>query len=497
MAVIDSVKLPDNSTYDVADNYSGYAKKVAGATTDDLASLTAAGDLADSGKKLSDLVLKADVKDVLNSTSTTDPLSANQGRVLAENIEALVDIYGAKQMLPYPFYDTTKTENGITFTDNGNGTLTINGTASADAVFILYNAGSDYASRFASKTILANISGGNAKTYFAGQADNQFFFYTNDEAQATFPLNYNSYLGIYIIVENGAVITTPITISFMIRDARITDPTVVPYASTNRELMSYKANGKVGSHNLNSYPYRDTTTTMNGVTFTDIGDGRVKVGSSSAQTATAGTSFRLHRYTEFQLYLQNGTYILSGCPSGGALESKYQLLLAYKNPSNVEVYAFDIGNEATFTIDGSYGDSEGAYVAMGIVISNGYTVPAGGIMFKPMIRIAEDTDPNYQPFAMTNRQLTEEIKAIKYKKVNINFASTDFEAQSGGLVAYKNIATDVGGSVNFDGCFVSQIDGVYSSCCCAIRGIDSSTTYLVAKTFDTSAPNVTITVLYH
>ena len=182
-----------------------------------------------------------DVVDTLISTATNKPLSANMGRVLGENVEAIVDVYGAKQMLPYPFYDTTKTDNGITFTDNGNGTLTINGTASADAVFILYNAGSDYASRFAGKTILANISGGNAKTYFVGQADNQNFFYTNDEAQAAFPLSYNSYLGVYIFVENGAVITTPITISFMIRDDRITDPTVTPYAKTNLQLTNDKA----------------------------------------------------------------------------------------------------------------------------------------------------------------------------------------------------------------------------------------------------------------
>ena len=124
MAIIDSVKLPDNSTYEVADNYSGYAKKVSSATTDDLASLTATGDLADSGKKLSDLVLKSDVKDVLNSTSTTDPLSANQGRVLNENVEAIVDVYGAKNQLDddncFAIDDMDK--SGHTFTSNNTDT---------------------------------------------------------------------------------------------------------------------------------------------------------------------------------------------------------------------------------------------------------------------------------------------------------------------------------------------------------------------------------------
>ncbi len=34
-----------------------------------------------------------------------------------------------KNLLPYPYHDTTKTSNGITFTDNGDGSITINGTA--------------------------------------------------------------------------------------------------------------------------------------------------------------------------------------------------------------------------------------------------------------------------------------------------------------------------------------------------------------------------------
>ena len=44
--------------------------------------------------------------------------------------------YG-KNLLPYPYSDTTKTVNGITFTDNGDGSVTISGTAAADTYFYL------------------------------------------------------------------------------------------------------------------------------------------------------------------------------------------------------------------------------------------------------------------------------------------------------------------------------------------------------------------------
>ncbi len=42
-----------------------------------------------------------------------------------------------KNLIPYPYVDTTKTHNGITFTDNGDGSVTINGTATAEAYFYL------------------------------------------------------------------------------------------------------------------------------------------------------------------------------------------------------------------------------------------------------------------------------------------------------------------------------------------------------------------------
>ena len=44
-----------------------------------------------------------------------------------------------KNLIPYPYKETTKQENGIFFDDNGDGSITICGTATADATFVLYN----------------------------------------------------------------------------------------------------------------------------------------------------------------------------------------------------------------------------------------------------------------------------------------------------------------------------------------------------------------------
>lgn len=47
---------------------------------------------------------------------------------------AKVQKYG-KNLIPYPYYNTTKTTNGITFTDNGDGSVYVKGTATANCSF--------------------------------------------------------------------------------------------------------------------------------------------------------------------------------------------------------------------------------------------------------------------------------------------------------------------------------------------------------------------------
>lgn len=76
--------------------------------------------------------------------------------------EITVNRYG-KNLLPYPYADTTKTVNGITFTDNGDGTITANGTATANADFRLVTGGVMPPSVY---TISGTPAGGNRNIYF-------------------------------------------------------------------------------------------------------------------------------------------------------------------------------------------------------------------------------------------------------------------------------------------------------------------------------------------
>jgi hypothetical protein len=67
-----------------------------------------------------------------------------------------------KNLLPYPFTDTTVTRKGVTFTDNGDGTITVNGTAEATTSFVLFDGKIAVNGAYT----LSGISGGSGSSYY-------------------------------------------------------------------------------------------------------------------------------------------------------------------------------------------------------------------------------------------------------------------------------------------------------------------------------------------
>ena len=112
-------------------------------------------DLTDEQKAdlLKDTYTKSEIDVKIDKKSDTD-IVANaligfqKGEVVKiEDVSPLTDIIkvkaiGAKSVkkqgknvLPYPYYDTAKEKNGLTFTDNGDGSITVNGTSTAFTYF--------------------------------------------------------------------------------------------------------------------------------------------------------------------------------------------------------------------------------------------------------------------------------------------------------------------------------------------------------------------------
>lgn len=156
---------------------------------------------------------------------------------------------------------------------------------------------------------------------------------------------------------------------------------------------------KLISKNILPYPYLNKTTTTNGITFTDNGDGTITVNG----TATDKIVYTLLNYGDISL--QKGqTYTLSGCPAGGNNDT-FRLTLQ----ENTYVSPFhDIGNSATNTaIDGKYG--------MFIVISSGVTL--SNLVFKPQIEIGP-TATEYTPYI-------KELSSVKVRKCGKNLFDID------------------------------------------------------------------------
>lgn len=72
-----------------------------------------------------------------------------------------------KNLMPYPYYETTRTVGGVTFTDNGDGTITVNGTATNSAYFKLQNTSwnNQLPLEAGTYTLSGCPSGGSGSTY--------------------------------------------------------------------------------------------------------------------------------------------------------------------------------------------------------------------------------------------------------------------------------------------------------------------------------------------
>lgn len=101
-----------------------------------------------NGKKILDptvILAKVDYSLVANSlkgTKSGENVIIDDISPLEHNIAVKVEgansiTRSGKNLIPYPYVDTTKTINGVTFTVNGDGTITADGTANAETEFSL------------------------------------------------------------------------------------------------------------------------------------------------------------------------------------------------------------------------------------------------------------------------------------------------------------------------------------------------------------------------
>lgn len=121
-----------------------------------------------------------------------------------------------------------------------------------------------------------------------------------------------------------------------------------------------------------------TERTVNGVTFTKNADGTI----SATGTATANAGADVSSSTP-----PPGTYILNG-NTEGASSSTYRM--RYRIDGGRWVYRNSTDDSADITLDGSQ------TFELVIDVISGQTV--SGVLWKPMLRLATETDPTFEPY---------------------------------------------------------------------------------------------------
>ena len=280
----------------------------------------------------------------------------------------------SKNLIPYPYTDTTKTVNGITFTDNGDGTITVNGTATADTGFMCQNF-LNVSLPKGNYTASGTPSGGVGLTYYINFAFKHNSVSAYDSSDYGDGLHFSLPDGadkvyIFIRVKSGATLNNVIFKPQL--EPGMTATAFTPYVA-GLSAVSVKKHGK----NLIPYPYVDTTMTKNGITFTDNGDGSVTVNGTATEEATFNVAYNANGI------VGNGTYFLSGCPKGGR---GYSLQVNLGGSWNYDNY--DLGNGKKLIANLSF-------TAIVISISVGTTV--NNLVFNPQLEPG-DAATEYEPY---------------------------------------------------------------------------------------------------
>lgn len=118
------------------------------------------------------------------------------------------------------------------------------------------------------------------------------------------------------------------------------------------------------------------------------------VNADKTVTAQITTTLTAGRNIHGTMTIPAGTYIYSGCPSGGS-GSTYQMTF-YSNTDQRNL-ATDRGEGAEFTIDKTH------FVYVYLDLKVGLTPQT--LLFKPMVRFATDADDTYRPYVPANKNL--------------------------------------------------------------------------------------------
>ena len=444
-----------------------------------------------------------DALDDLSDTNITTPAngdllqynSADDEWVNSSDVWDTTAIMGAKNAFPYNPSWLNARFNGTFSYSNGTYTINTNTTEYSGMYISHSNMQAHFGNYFKGSWILSFEYKGDASfTGLIGEVSHTVSEITTSFQKYTATISDITQIDdIYFYSRDTSASHTITVKNLMIRPVSDANDTFADYAPTNRECMTYAANAILGAHN--HLQIVTTTQTVNYVTFTVNKDSEGNVLSIKANgTASAFTSIELNLNVKLK---QGETYIISdGIERTGT--TTYGVRIGDSSDSYAASTTYGTGIEDSFIADTK--NTAKLIVQSGTVLSN--------VMFYPMIKVASDTYTGYEPYAMTNRELTEKVIS-GYKILATATANQTWASQLSTLYSTYNalsnadkLLTEIWRGTDGDGGVFhldQRVDGIFTN---NFVASDGSTTLIRCMRLSSSlywqisiVPNGTVTPL--
>lgn len=352
--------------------------------------------LAQTNQNVEDLYTILEQAQVVTVTTLEQAYTTREtadGENIVDGIDTSVkEIRGAtvktENLIPYPYTETTKTANGVTFTVNSDGSVTVNGTATSNADFMLLRG--PIQSYSESYFLSGCPTGGSDTTYYISES----FTASKDTGNGVVLNNLPSDQAWRIVIKSGTTVN-----NLVFRPMLNAGTEAKPYSKWFPGLKNASFEKIVSTgRNLIPFPYAETTKTINGITFTVNGDGSITANG----TAVARSSFALSTpNNEYSMSLASDkNFYFSGCPSGA---SNSTFLLTIQDISYNQTVT-DRGNGVSFV-------TKYTKYYVFITIYEGFT--ANNLVFKPMLNYGSSALP-YEPYISDTLSAATPIELTEY-----------------------------------------------------------------------------------
>ena len=321
-----------------------------------------------------------------------------------------------RNIIPYPYSQTTKTVYGVTFTDNKDGSIGISGTQDGSTSRPYMGVGIWWGTDKKEGNIKID-----ANTYFTISAncssDNAGIrYYVYDESgskladnivygTATKTLKFDVDTWVALCIETAANSETYDCICKPQLElgtiAHAYEPSIESNVNLKKEIDKTST---LQGQNLIPYPYDGTEGNTNGITWTVNDDGSVTANGTASKEAPYSLIYPYNLSTMKSLQLGN-TYIISdGLTDEQHTNVGYMRLVRYdkNNPTNWKYGVSSMKGTEIYTAN----DENTLQYGIMLIIRNGAT--ANNITFKPMLEVGTMSH-EYQPTTISNTSLNERL----------------------------------------------------------------------------------------